>query len=133
MLNKLDQEYTELVLDDLNEQTLNENLESSLLENIKYLLIRENFISSKNHFKFLIVYGSVIPDFKNGFYEGKFLIQQLNTSRSIAYGDFSTTIKLLDNETVEILDMIVGLYPKDLYYGIHHLSKINFHIPFQNW
>lgn len=132
MLNKLDQEYTELILDDLNEQTLNENLESSLLEDIKYLLIRENLISSKNYFKFLIVNGSVISDF-NSFYEGKFLIQPLNTSRSIAYGDFSTTLKLLDNETVEILDMIVGLYPKDFYYGINDLSKINFHIPFQNW
>jgi len=132
MSNKFDQEYTELILDDLNEQTLKENLKSSLLEDIKYLLIRENLISSKNHFNFLIVDGSVNSD-NNRFYKGKFLIQPLNTSRSIAYGDFSTTIRILDNETVEILDMIVGLYPKDFYYGINALSKINFHIPFQNW
>jgi len=129
MINCIFQNYEELILDDINEETSIDNLDCIIKEKIKDLLKNNINFYNNNYFEIQLIPGSISSNYKEGYYEGIFSIFFLNSLNYCAFGTFSVYIRLMDKNKIELIEMNVGINPNELYNKVNSISKINFNSP----
>lgn len=129
MTNCIYQNYKELILDDINEETSTDNLDCIIKEKIKALLKNNKNFYNNNHFEIQLIPGSISSNYKEGYYEGIFSISFLNSLNYCAFGTFSAYIRLIDKNKIELIEMNVGINQNELYNKVNSISTINFNSP----
>ena len=129
MINSIYQNYEELFLDDINEETSIDNLDCIIKEKIKALLKNNKNFYNNNHFEIQLIPGSISSNYKEGYYEGIFSISFLNSLYYCAFGTFSAYIRLIDKNKIELIEINVGINPNELYNNVNSISTINFNSP----
>ncbi|MCK4238777.1 MAG: hypothetical protein KAX33_06630, partial [Candidatus Lokiarchaeota archaeon] len=86
MINCIFQNYEELILDDINEETSIDNLDCIIKEKIKALLKNNKNFYNNNHFEIQLIPGSISSNYKKGYYESIFSISFSNSLKCCAFG-----------------------------------------------
>lgn len=129
MINCIFQNYEELILDDINEETSIDNLDCIIKEKIKALLKNNINFYNNNHFEIQLIPGSISSNYKKGYYEHIFSISFSNSLKCCAFGTFSAYLRLIDKNKIELIEMNVGINQNELYHKVNSISKINFNSP----
>lgn len=129
MIKYILQDYKDLILDDINEETSIGNVDCIIEEKIKDLLKNNTDFYNNNNFEIQLIPGSISSNFKEGYYEGFFSVCFSNSLNYCAFGFFSVYMRLINKNRIELIEMNVRINPNELYNKVNSISKINFNSP----
>lgn len=125
MISKNKRYYEELILIEINEQTSICMIDFLLIKNIEFMLKRHEYLNESEKCEILIIPGSLSTNYIEGYYDGTFLISFQGLLKYETKGYFSTDLRLLENNKVEIIEMNVWLNKNEFYHNKDKSSKID--------